>query len=265
MKNRLGIVAECLKGVTARDALPMIKKAGFESVFTNSYSAEEVKMIKAETERLGLAYTFLHAPFDNINSMWVSGDEYIDIYNRMMDSVDVAAQCGVPAVVLHLSSGWYPPAISDIGLERFDSIVDHAGELEVTVAFENLRVIGNLAYFTERYEKNEYVKYCYDSGHEHAYTKYVDWMDIFRDKAYITHIHDNFGRGAEKTGDPDMHLLPFDGTFDFSKMMRKLREYDFAEDLTLEVFNSMSPEYLKMGHEEFLSTAYKRLVKISQM
>ena len=265
MKNRLGIVAECLEGVTVKDALPMIKNAGFESMFTNLYTSDEVASIRAEADRLGLAYTSIHAPFDHINSMWTKGEEYLDIYNRMMLSADVAADNGVPAVVLHLSSGWYPPAISDIGIERFDAIVDHAVERGVIVAFENLRMIGNLSYFTERYEKNEYVKYCYDSGHEHGYTKYVDWLDIFRDKAYVTHIHDNFGRGAEKAGDPDLHLLPFDGTADFSKMMRKLREYNFTEDLTLEVFNSMSPEYLKMSHEEFLFTAYERLVKISKM
>ncbi|MBE6694617.1 MAG: sugar phosphate isomerase/epimerase, partial [Ruminococcaceae bacterium] len=203
--------------------------------------------------------------FDNINSMWFAGDEYLDIYNRMNTAIDSAAVSGVPVVVLHLSSKWDAPPITDMGLARFDAIVDHAENVGVKVAFENLRVLGNVAYFTDRYEHRDSVGFCYDVGHEYAYTKYIDWMDIFREKTLMTHIHDNFGRGPKKEGDGDLHLLPFDGTVNYEKMMRKLDEYGYAGDLTLEVFNSMSPEYLKMSNEEFLATAYERLLKISQM
>jgi sugar phosphate isomerase/epimerase len=98
--------------------------------------------------------------------------------------------------------------------------------------------VGNLAYFADRYESMEYVRFCYDFGHEHCYTKFVCWMDIFRCKLAATHIHDNLGRGEEAVGDPDLHLLPFEGNMDYARIMRKLDEYGYAGSLVLEVGNN---------------------------
>ncbi|MBQ9161999.1 MAG: sugar phosphate isomerase/epimerase [Clostridia bacterium] len=265
MERRFGIDANCLKGVSAKDALPLIAKAGFKSFFTDVYTPAAVAEVKEIADKLGLAYTFIHAPFDKVNTFWLEGDAYRDLYDRIKIAIDAASQSEVPVVILHLSSGWTPPAISDVGLKRFDELVEYAESKNVKVAFENLRVVGNVSYFVERYENRDSVGFCYDNGHEHCYTKYVTWLDIFRERTLCTHIHDNLGRGKEKVGEPDLHLLPFDGTADYAKMMRKLDEYGYEGDLTLEVFNSTSPEYLKMSHEEFLNTCYERLVKISKM
>ena len=87
-------------------------------------------------------------------------------------------------------------------------------------------------------------------------------MDIFRQKLVATHIHDNHGRGDDQIGDPDTHLLPFDGNMDYERMMRKLDEYNFEGALILEVNNS---HHQDMSHEEFLTTCYDRIKKISEM
>ncbi len=68
----------------------------------------------------------------------------------------------------------------------------------------------------------------------------------YADSKNVTLAFENHGRDWERVGDHDEHLLPFDGTFDFKKMMRKLDEYEYAGSLMLEVFNSASEEYLKM-------------------
>jgi sugar phosphate isomerase/epimerase len=78
-----------------------------------------------------------------------------------------------------------------------------------------------------------------------------------------THIHDNMGRGRERVGNPDSHLLPFDGTCDYVKMMRKLDEYEFTASLMLEVMNHTI--YAEMTPEEFLATCYERIKKISEL
>ena len=85
---------------------------------------------------------------------------------------------------------------------------------------------------------------------------------MFRKKLIATHIHDNHGRGEETVGDPDSHLLPFEGNFDYAKMMRKLDEYEYAGALTLEVGNDRHKE---LSPEEFLQTCFERLQKISEM
>ena len=139
----------------------------------------------------------------------------------------------------------------------------YAANKNVTLAFENLRKVGNIAYFVDRYEKADNVKFCYDCGHEHCYTETVCFPDIFRDRMIFTHIHDNMGRDKNNPmGDPDMHVLPFDGNIDYEKMMRKLDEYDYKGSLMLEVF---SGPYPNLSPDEFIKTAFERIKKISLM
>ncbi len=268
MKRKLGIIAECLHGVPAENALPMIKNAGFACYFTGAYEYEAVRKIKTVGDRLGLTLEFLHAPFGGINSMWLSGEAYSEIYNKMITAIDTASACEAPAVIIHVSSGWRPPEINDMGLARFDALVEHATKKGVRLAFENLRKIGNLSYLADRYIDQPAVGFCYDAGHEHCYSKYIRWMDVFRERAIATHIHDNFGRGdVEDDSSPDLHMLPFDGNIDYSQMMSDLDAYQYSGALMLEVHNDCRarPDYLEMSHEAFLATAYERIREISEL
>jgi len=263
MERKLGINAHALIGLTALEALEPIKAAGFECFFDSMRTLEEMNEIKEKAVKLGIEYEFIHAPFDGINKLLKPGMEYLDIYLRLKKCIDLAAAIDVRTIILHVSSGWNPPELSDIGFSRFDSLVEYAYTKDVTVAFENLRMIGNIAYLADRYEKTPNVRFCYDIGHEHCYTKYVDMMDIFRERTIATHIHDNYGRGDEKIGSPDIHLLPFDGNIDYEKVMRKLDRYNYSGSLMLEVMQSSSEEYKLMSTEEFLATCYDRIKRIS--
>lgn len=263
MKRKLGIICDCIMGKDPIDTLDIIKQVGFDSFFTGHTDYDTVRALKDKGDILGLDFEFIHAPFKNINSMWMDSTEYLEIYNGMIQAIDSAAACDVPTVIAHLSSGWDAPPINDLGLSRYDALVDYAEDKGVIIAFENLRVVGNLAYFTDRYRDRACVKFCYDNGHEHCYTKSVKWLDIFTFNTVATHIHDNMGRGWERIGDPDSHLLPFDGNFDYEAMIRKLDEYDYKGSLMLEVFNHS--RYMNMEPYEFIKTSYDRIKKISEM
>ena len=86
IERRFGINADCLKGISERDALALIKNAGFESVFLSSYHDQEVESIKKEADRLGLEVEFIHAPFKGINTIWQSGMEYLTIFEQMKET-----------------------------------------------------------------------------------------------------------------------------------------------------------------------------------
>ena len=262
MKRKLGIVSECIHGNDSMDTLDLIKAAGFDCYFTGLQDTETVCALVEKGNRLGLSCESIHAPFGGINAMWQAGLGYLNVMNGMKHAIDNAALAGVPVVVAHVSSGWAAPEITELGLARFDELVLYATEKKVILAFENLRKVGNLAYFADRYESMEYVRFCYDFGHEHCYTKYVCWMDIFRRKLAATHIHDNLGRDEEAVGSPDLHLLPFEGTVDYARIMRKLDEYGYAGSLVLEVGNNRHEE---LSPEAFLATCYKRLKKLSEL
>ncbi|MBQ2734502.1 MAG: sugar phosphate isomerase/epimerase [Clostridia bacterium] len=262
MKRKLGIICECIGEMDPMDSLDLIKSAGFDCFFTGQTDRAKVEALVKKGTHLGLTCEFIHAPFRGINAMWMPGLEYLDLMGRMKNAIDVAQETGIPTVIVHVSSGWEPPEITDLGLSRFDELVLYATERKVTIAFENLRMIGNLAYLADRYRKMEYVRFCYDCGHEHCYTKTIRWMDVFGKRMVATHIHDNMGRGENREGDPDLHLLPFDGNIDYTAMMRKLDEYHFEGPLILEVSNRRYPD---VDPRAFLADCYERIRKISEL
>ncbi len=263
MKRKVGIVVGCLGGeIPLEQQLNMMKETGFETFFSGLCSAETTARLKDRADALGMTYETIHAPFAGINNMWIPGLDYLKVFNEAKCSIDRAAACGIPAIVLHVSSGWYPPGISDLGLARFDELVFYAAQRGVTVAFENLRCIGNLSYFADRYEKLDNVRFCYDLGHEHCYTVTVKWMDVFRDKLICTHIHDNYGCTDGKNSDPDIHLLPFEGNTDYQACIDKMDEYGYKGPLTLEVGNA---KYKHYSPEEFLQTCYERVQRINAL
>lgn len=266
MKRKLGIIASCCAPLVDEvDLLSEIKDVGFDCFFTGRYQSDDVCALKKRADEVGLEFETIHAPFSGINNMWLPGMSYLPVYDKMVESIESAAEFGIPTVVTHLSSGWNAPEVNDLGLSRFDELVILAERLGVTLAFENLRKIGNVAYIVDRYESMKNVGFCYDWGHEHCYTKTVDWMDIYCRRVACTHIHDNHGRGEEKTGDPDQHLLPFDGTVDYAHIMKKIHQYEYAGPLTLEVGMSATEAYQKMPPHAFLEDCYTRIKKISEL
>lgn len=263
MTRKLGINAHLVAGLSEIDALPLIKETGFDCFFSADRNIDSMCALAERGRELGMECCFIHAPFSGINNVWLPGMAYRPVYTGIKQTIDAAAASGVPTIICHLSSGWNAPEITDLGLARFDALVEYAAERNVTIAFENLRMVGNVAYFVDRYRSVPNVGYCYDCGHEHCYTGTVCWPDIFTDQLICTHIHDNHGLPAPRTGDYDTHLLPFDGNFDFQRMMEKLNEYNYQAPLMLEVF--IHRQYTGMEPQAFLATAYERLKKIAEM
>lgn len=264
MKRKLGIESSCLPGVPEVEALAKFKAAGFETFFTGYSSMEHVCALRKKADEVGLIYDFIHAPFGNINALWTPGLDHLDIQKKILCSIDAAAENGVPTVVVHVSSGWWPPQISDIGLARFDSIVEHAADKNVNIAFENIRKLGNIACLMERYERVNNVGFCFDNGHEYCYIETVKFLDLFGKRTLCTHIHDNYGRDKKDPWlDADYHLLPFDGSYDFADMMMRLNTYGYQGSLTLEV--TKKGEYKTMSDEAWLALCYDKIKKISEM
>lgn len=261
-KRKLGVVADCIRENNPVDTLTLIKDAGFESFFTRETDGKTVAALKNKAEQLGLDFEFIHAPFHGVNALWLTGEGYRPLYDGVKEAIVSAAQNGVQTVILHVSSGWTPPPVNDLGISRFDSLVEFAGERGVNVAFENLRKLGNLACLMERYENTENVGFCFDCGHEHCYTQTVPFLDLYGNRVLCTHLHDNFGLPAP-LGDGDLHLLPFDGDVDFQKVVQKLDEYGYTGSLMLEVFDHR--QYEGMPAEQFVRLAFQRAEKIAKL
>jgi sugar phosphate isomerase/epimerase len=260
------------------DALQLIKNAGFDCYFTTKTSPEEVSRIVERGNTLGLFCEAIHAPFLGGSKMWLSDTEDGEkVFKELMSCIDLAVAVGAHCVVIHSSSVATAHGITERGILRYDELVRFAGEKNVNIAFENLLDTENLLYFIERYKHMAHVGFCYDFGHENCFTPGFRWMEHFRDKVFTTHIHDNFGPLLpEENGDiysADTHLLPFEADINFSKCIFELNQYHYQGALVLETSNypCEGPKATKtrdlsvLSNEEYLSLAYERLKRVSEL
>ncbi len=268
MKRKVGINIDCINGLSPLQALELIKAQGFDCFFTGEYIVDrgEVEKIKERGEKLGLSYEFIHAPFRKANAMWEESEETDIFMAEIKNAVDNASISSVPRIILHASSGYTPPPITDAGLRRYDQLIEYAQKKKVSVAIENLRVFSYYDTLLKRYQENPFVCYCYDNGHEHCYNFDADHIAVYKSKMQCTHIHDNLGKTSkEPTVNVDLHLIPYDGNYDYAQMIRRMDENGYDGPLVLEVFQESSERYSSMSARQFLETCYERIMKIARL
>ncbi len=257
--RKLGISLMGPDAETFRKNTRCAKAAGFETTFpgfsTYESCAQKCEILLEE----GMEIDNTHSPFDGINNMWLPGEEGDTMLARQKQNIDCCAAFNIPKTVVHISSGWDAPQVNDLGLSRYDELVDYAIAKGVRVAFENLRKPGNLALLLERYEKVPEVGFCWDSGHELCYTPAWEYMPLYGDRTICIHLHDNIGILAG-----DEHMLPFDGKRDWEKTARYIKNSAYDGPIMLENWYR-SEFYGKLTTEEFFARAYDAAFRIRDL
>ena len=156
---------------------------------------------------------------------------------------------------MHLTSKNEAPMYNEKGLQRIQEIVDFAKKLNIKVAFENTKIKGYLEYVMQNI-KNDNVGICYDAGHCHAHFNDEFNYDLFKNKIFAVHLHDN-----DKSS--DQHLIPFDGTIDWEHVISKLKECNYKGPVTLEI--SYRNDYLKTQVEDFYKKGYETAEHLNKM
>lgn len=207
------------------------------------------KEIRAYADQLGVRFTQMHGPvhggaFSNL----VAGltlDSFIGLAER---SLRTAAILGIPWVVFH------PSDIAKDGKESYREVMDFnidfysrllpvLEETGVGIALENgCSVQGYNRFFTVAEElaqlvdalDHRLVGACWDTGHAHV--QKIDQASAFRilgSRLKATHIHDN-------NGVSDQHLLPYQGTIDWTELVGALKEIRYSGDFTYEAHNGVN-------------------------
>jgi sugar phosphate isomerase/epimerase len=100
--------------------------------------------------------------------------------------------------------------------------------------------------------------FCYDSGHENCNHPDADCLSRYGHRLFAVHLDDNYG-------DDDTHLLPYDGTVNWSNVKKGLANSRKINYMTLEVdFNpkhEKSKIYKNLSADKFLTLAYKKAQK----
>ena len=257
--RKIGINLNAKQGMTEEAYLDKIVSLGFNAVFTGVPGAQRLTEIGNALAKRGLDWETMHAPYKNINQMWLQGEGAEQMFADLLRSVDACHAAGVPILVVHLSSGLKPPSLTDVGRGRFIALVEHAAA-GVQIAFENQRKLANIAWTFEEFEDAPNVGFCWDTGHENCFTPGRQYMPLFGKKLICTHIHDNNG-----VFDHDEHLLPFDGKLDFVRAARQIRESGFTGSLMLEAIAANSHAYDDMTCEAYLERAAAAVKKLRDM
>lgn len=236
--------------ITPIETIDAIHNAGFKNVFIQWYDAnwecnqeEQLNYVKS----LGLNVLFAHLGYQNINTIWEDTDDGDELINRYKQDIDSCKQNNIPMVVMHLTRHTEAPIYGEIGLKRFQKIVDYAKGLGIKVAFENTKIKGYLDYIMDNI-KNDNAGVCFDSGHYHAHFKGELDFEKYKNRIFAVHLHDN-------NGERDMHQIPFDGTIDWASIIDNLEKANYNGPITLEVcyvedYLELTPlEFYKKGHQ----------------
>ena len=231
----------------------LLQENGFEATFICNEAPNFDHAVEL-LQKTDITIDTIHAPFDKINSMWLPGEEGDEVLRRLTASFEAAAQHRIPVVVVHMSSGFHPPIISDIGNDRYRRLMETADRLGVIPAIENIRVLANVALMFERYGN---ARFCWDTGHEACYTPNCEFMPLFADKLVALHVHDN-----DCVREHDLHMLPYDGNMNFDTVAQHIAKSGFQGTLMLEV-TAKSDLYAQLTPEEYYARAAQSAKKLA--
>lgn len=244
------------ENVTPEQTIRAIKKAGFDGAFIQWYNKDwefsQEKQLKLCRE-LGLEIPFIHLGYDGINNIWVEGKDGDILTESYLKDLDICKSNNVDLVVMHLVSKFVAPSPSLVGIKRLQKIVDYAEKLNIKIAFENTKIWGYLEYVLSHI-KNDNAGICFDAGHYHCFFDDKFSWDIFKNKIFAVHLHDN-------DRSDDLHLLPFDGTVDWSEVTKNLKEANYTGPVTLE--SRYKDDYLNMSIDDFYKLSLEKAKQIN--
>ncbi len=249
-----------------------IKDAGFDCVITNADPnmaknngtiKQQIKLFK----KYGLELSSLHMQYkrDELPHFWHDNQTGKRLEKTLVKDVKTAKKYGFTCVVVHLKG-----EPNEIGYERIKRVLKVCEKVKIPLAVEN---IGNNHCFMKTFEnvKSDYLKFCYDSGHNHAFDPQVDYLTKYGNKLITLHLHDNLGPNPTdkdlkdlnfKKQSLDMHTLNKYGNINWDEIAKKLAKIDYPLNLdyeTLMVYhNNETPE-------EVLSEVFKQACELEEL
>ena len=235
--------------LTMEKRMEAIRCAGFDSVLMwwGTDEQEDRKTRASAARSCGLSIENAHATTDNLNVLWLTGSEGERTFSELSAEIRDCADAEISTLVLHLTNGSNPPGVSSVGMGRVERLVRIAEQENVRLAFENMRVSQHIDAVLGSFS-SPVVGFCYDSGHENYWSRDRDWLELYGDRLFAVHLHDNLG-------DRDAHLIPFDGCVDWSEKMKQLVSAGYSGAVAIESEMHASDRYGHLGFQGFLSKA----------
>ncbi len=194
-------------------------------------SAQEARELAGWLEAHGLALHSLHAPTERDSGaaresglpLSISDPERTrrqDAVDEVKRALDLAELVPFRYLVQHVCSSRdaMDPRQWDAAFSSLEHLMIFAKQRGVTLALENtpneMATPAKLRHFIDETRLHD-LRLCFDFGHAHMQDGVATGLEAMGDLMVTTHVHDNHG-------DKDEHLLPFEGTVDWSAAARPL-------------------------------------------
>ena len=239
------------------EIIDAIENAGFKNVFIEWYNDDlELQQNILEYVRYkGLNVIFAHLGYQNSNILWKEGIEGENETERYIKDIEICKDKGISLVIIHPTREYENPGLNEIGLKRIERIIKFAKEKDVKVAFENIELRGYLEYIIKNI-KSDNLGICFDAGHSNLFWNGEFNTELFKNKVFAIHLHDNYKV-------IDDHYLPFDGTVDWNRVVRQIKDMEYNGYVCIE--SGYSHFYKDLTLEEYYIEAYKRGIKLIEL
>ena len=237
----------------------LIKDAGISTIMTsddkrfrsqNGSLRKQVRLLK----KYQLELSSLHMRYNSkeLPDFWKDTKLGYKLFKNLKKDIKFASKYGFTCVVVHVEGEY-----SNIGEKRIKKLLDLCEKLKVYLAIENTN---NLPLFEKIFTniEHDYLKFCYDSGHNNVYNKEYDYFDKYGDKLVALHLHSN-------DGSSDQHTLNEYGNVDWDKIAKGLAKCTNDISLDYEVLFADKKALDKYSEEEILKIVKQQGDDLSQL
>lgn len=241
--------------VSFQERYKLIKAAGFDCAmlwWSDKFGRGDGYQQDVQFAReAGLIVENIHTPVHEQNYLSLDKLDGESVFHTYLRCVDDCHVHNIPTMVIHLPDDESP--LNTLGIKRLEKIVNQAEEKNVQIAFENLRNINNLNCVLSTF-KSKNVGFCYDNCHHMNYAQNIDLLNLYGDRMFALHLHDNGGKFNQ-------HQLPFDGNVDWTDTMKRIDIAGYQGATTLEPMNW---DYEELSIQQFLELAYQKAKELDE-
>ena len=261
-------------GIPYEEQIKLFKSTGFEgtAIDLSDKNADAYKIASAIKDE-NMLISYLHAPFNKSDDMWMDGEIGDIALAELLDCVETCSRLEIPAMVAHTFIGFDSDNIPT-QIECYGALAVRANELGVKLALENTEGEEYLAALMKELSDIPSVSFCWDTGHELCYNYGKDMISLYGDRLSVTHINDNLGIrdfDGKITYIDDLHLLPFDGITDWNSVAKRIVGCGFDGPLSFELSINSKPgrhendKYAAMPIESYVAEAYIRACRVADL
>lgn len=240
-----------------KQIIDCIKNTGFKNVFIEwyNYDYELQENILKYVRKSGLNVIFAHLGYQNANAIWLDGEFGDRELERYINDINICKNNGIDLVIIHPTRKYDDPGVSKIGIERVKKLVEYGEKIGVRIAFENVELEKYLSSINDNIQSDN-LGICFDIGHCNLFFGGEIDTDKYKNRVFAIHLHDNF---KEK----DDHNLPFDGTVDWDRAIKQLKELNYNSYITVE--SGKNDFYENLSYQEYYELAYQRGMELIRM